>query len=63
MRLDAGKSKDQQSLQPGGQEINNGKLVNIDFTKNAFAHILCILSGAYKEISKKIKAKNLGKII
>ena len=33
------KSRDQQSLQPVGQEINNGELVNIDFTENVFAHI------------------------
>lgn len=37
--------------------------MNIDFTKNAFAHILCILHGAYKEMSKKIKIKNPNKSI
>lgn len=57
------KGKDQQSLQPGGQEINNEKLVNIGFTNDVLAHILCIFSCTHKEMSKTIKTKNVDKSV
>lgn len=35
--------------------------MDTNFTENACAHILCILSCAYKEMSKKRKTTNLDK--
>ena len=55
--------KDQQSLQAGGQEVNNEKLVNIDFTNNVLARILRVFSCTYKEMSKTIKTKNVDKSV